>query len=62
MHTNDKALGRNWYTADTASIKHGPDWHRWELHWADGGLAYGVEETIEEAREALRRYGFHPIE
>ena len=58
MYANDQALGRNWYTADSASIKHGNDWFRWELHWVDGALVYGIEDTKQEAIDALARYGF----
>jgi hypothetical protein len=62
MHANDKALGRNWYTADIASLIRGPDWARWELHWHDGAMVSCCEETAQEALDELRRYGFYPIE
>lgn len=59
MHANDKALGRSWYTADSARLVCGPDWFRWELHWADGALVQGVEDNKDDAVAALNRYGFY---
>ena len=59
MNGNDKSIDRNWYTADRATLVTGSDWARWELHWADGAMVYGVEDTAEAARAALRRYGFN---
>ena len=58
MHANEQALGRNWYTAQTASLHKFDDCCRIELHWSDGGLAYFLEDTQEEAENILRRYGF----
>lgn len=61
MHANELALGRNWYTADSAKLVTGPDWARWELHWVDGAMVQGVEDTKQEAVAALARYGFRPV-
>lgn len=58
MYANEIATGRNWYSAQSASLHKFNDCCRVELHWADGGLAYIIEDTQEEAENLLRRYGF----
>lgn len=62
MRANDLATGRNWYTADTAKLFNFSDCARWELHWNDGAMVSGIEDTHEDAVKALRRYGFKPKE
>lgn len=60
IHGNNLSLGRNWYTADSARLVTGHDWARWELHWKDGAFIQGVEDSKQEALDALARYGFRP--
>lgn len=60
MHANEKALGRNWYTCDSAKLITGSDWARWELHWNDGAMVCCTEDSKEEAVAELARYGFYP--
>lgn len=60
ISSNDAALGRNWYTADSALLVTGPDWARWELHWNDGARVQCVEDSKADALCALKRYGFEP--
>lgn len=59
MNGNELSIGRNMFTADSSFLHTGADWARWELHWNDGAMVYGVEDTEAEARAALRRYGFN---
>jgi hypothetical protein len=58
MNGNEKSLGRNWYTADTAVMVSFSDCFRWELRWNDGAVVYGIEDTKNDAVQALNRYGF----
>lgn len=65
MFANEKAIGRNWYTADLAKLAEGGNnylgdaWARWELHWNDGAMVYCVEDSRAKAVTALQRYGFN---
>lgn len=59
MYGNELSIGRNWYTADSASLHTFQDGARWELHWTDGAKISCIEDTEAEARAALRRYGFN---
>lgn len=65
MYANEKAIGRNWYTADSAKLVEGGNkylgnaWARWELHWNDGGIVCCTEDSHAEAVAALQRYGFN---
>ena len=58
MNANQKAIGRNFYTADSAKLVTGQDWARWELHWDDGACVMCTEDSVSEAKSSLRRYGF----
>lgn len=58
MHANSLAVGRNFYTAESAFLIVGDDWARWELHWSDGARVMCTEDCKEDAVAALRRYGF----
>ena len=65
MFANEKAMGRNWYTADSCKLVEGGNkylsdtWARWELHWNDGAMVCCTEDSREEAVTALVRYGFN---
>ena len=58
MYANDIAMGRNWYTAQRATLVTFHDCARAELHWNDGGFAYCLFDTEGEARAYLREHGF----
>jgi hypothetical protein len=58
MNGNEKSLGRNFYTADTAVMVSFADCFRWELRWDDGAFVYGIEDSKNDAIKALNRYGF----
>lgn len=58
MYASDNAVGRSFYTADTAELTTFDDCARWTIRWNDGAWVYCVEDTKEEAAAALRRYGF----
>jgi len=59
MNGNQQSIGRNWFTADTAELTTFNDCARWTLKWNDGAEVYGIEDTKQEAVDALRRYGFY---
>jgi hypothetical protein len=58
MHANDKATGRNWYTADTAKLHDFGDCFRAHIYWDDGAEAYTLHDTKAEAVDQLNRLGF----
>lgn len=58
MWANEKAMGRNWYTSDTASLTDFGDCFRVNLFWADGGEAYIIHDTKDEAIAYLAGHGF----
>jgi hypothetical protein len=60
MHANDKALGRNWMTADAVSMTDFGDCVRADFRWADGAWAYFLEDTKAEAIAHLAQLGFAP--
>lgn len=58
MNANDKATGRNWYTADRATLHDFGDCFRAHIYWDDGAEAYTLHDTKDEAVEQLNRLGF----
>lgn len=60
MNANDKALGRNWYTADRATLHDFGDCFRAHIYWDDGAEAYTLHDTREAALSDLTRWGFRP--
>ena len=58
MHANDKATGRNWYTADRATLHDFGDCFRAHIYWYDGAEAYTLHDTKAEAVKQLNRLGF----
>lgn len=60
MGTNEKAAGRNWMTADHATITDFGDCARINLFWNDGGEAYSLEDSKAIAIQELARLGFAP--
>jgi len=58
MWTNEAAIGKNWSTADRATLTTFSDCARFNLYWNDGGEAYSLEDTKEEAIKQLERLGF----
>ena len=58
MNGNQKSIGRNFYTADSASMTTFSDCFRWELRWNDGAFVYGIEDSKQDAINALNKYGF----
>lgn len=62
MWTNELATGRNWLTADRAFMVNFGDVFRVELHWNDGGQAYVLEDTLDEAVATLARLGWQLAE
>jgi hypothetical protein len=50
--------GRWWGSADRATLTDFGDCCRVDLHWNDGGHAYVLEDTRDEATQSLARYGF----
>lgn len=64
-YKNEQAVGRNLRSADFVelhtfgpSCTFGPSSTRMELHWNDGGFAYEVFDTREEAIQNAARLGF----
>ena len=62
MNVNDKALGRNWFTAHSAELTTFSDCARWTIRWDDGAEVTGLEDTREQALAALNRYGFAEVQ
>lgn len=60
MWTNEKAAGRNWMTADSATLTDFGDCARINLYWNDGGEAYSLEDTKAIAVKELELLGFAP--
>ena len=58
MHVNDKAIGRNWYTADRATLHDFADCFRAHIYWDDGAEVYTLHDTKAEAIDQLNRLGF----
>ena len=58
MHANDKAIGRSWYTADSASLTDYGDCFRVNLFWNDGGKAFILHDTKTDALAYLADHGF----
>lgn len=59
MHANDLALGRNHFTADSASMTSFGDCFRTDLRWADGAHVQELFDTRDEALANLRRLGWN---
>lgn len=60
MNGNTQSLGRNWMTADTASVTDFGDCARADLRWNDGAHVYVIHDTKAEAVADLARLGFFP--
>ena len=60
MFANEKALGRNWSTADRATLTDFGDCARANLFWNDGAEVYFIEDTKADAHQHLARLGFGP--
>ena len=58
IHTSDNLASRSWYSADSAELTRFGDCVRWKLNWFDGAFVYCLEDTEDQARAELRRYGF----
>ena len=58
MHANQKALGRNWSTADRASLTTFDDCARGNLYWDDGAEVYFIHDTKDKAVQHLAALGF----
>ena len=58
MHANQQALGRNHYTADSASMTDFGDCVRTNIFWNDGAEVYEIFDTKEAAIANLARLGF----
>jgi hypothetical protein len=58
MNANTLALGRNHYTADSASLTDFGDCFRANLNWADGAYVYSIFDTKAEAVAYLARMGW----
>jgi hypothetical protein len=58
MTANKKALGRNHYTADSASMTDFGDCCRVNLRWVDGAEVYTIHDTKEQAIAYLNQHGF----
>lgn len=58
MTANKQALGRNHYTADSASMTDFGDCFRVNIYWADGAEVYQAYDTRDEAVAHLARLGF----
>ena len=58
MYANQQALGRNWKTADSATMTTFNDCARVNLYWKDGAEVYFIEDTKAEAVLSLSRLGF----
>lgn len=59
MNANELARSRNWMTADIAKLHSFGDCFRAHLYWNDGGEAYTLHDTKEEALADLRRWGWN---
>ncbi len=58
MNGNEKSLGRNWATADRATLHDFGDCFRAHIYWDDGAEAYTLHDTKAEAIEQLNQLGF----
>jgi hypothetical protein len=59
MYANELAMGRNHYTADSASMTDFGDCFRTDLRWNDGAHVYEIFDTREEAVNNLVRLGWN---
>ncbi|MHB9836865.1 hypothetical protein Q8F57_018690 [Paraburkholderia terrae] len=62
MDGNARSLGRNWYTADAATLVAFNDCARAELHWRDGATVYEIFDTRAEAIAFLNEHGFYEVD
>jgi hypothetical protein len=58
MYANALVAGRWWGSADSASIVDFKDCARCDFRWTDGGYAYELFDSYEEAEANMNRLGF----
>ena len=58
MNANTLAIGRNHYTADTASMTDFVDCFSVDICWNDGAHVYMIHDTKADAISHLNRLGF----
>jgi hypothetical protein len=58
MNGNQQSLGRNWTTADRATLHDFGDCFRAHIYWDDGAEAWALHDTREAALSNLARWGF----
>lgn len=58
MTANDKAIGRNDYTADKVTMTDFGDCFRVDIRWQDGAHVYMVHDTKAEAIAHVNKLGW----